>query len=67
MLGYSSSQDVAFTVMLTLHKTISDFDEQYFTFEKVVLRSNTRFWFRAKVLLHIWLFKASHKSAIQKL
>jgi hypothetical protein len=65
MLGYLSSQDVASTAMLTLHKTISDFDEQYFTFEK--LRLNTRLWFRAKVLLHTWLFKASHKSAIQKL
>ncbi len=47
-----STQDVAFTVMLTLHKTISEFDE-YFTFETVVLRSNTRSGFRDEMLLHI--------------
>ncbi len=47
-----STQDVTFTAMLTLHKTISEFYE-YFTFETVVLRSNTRSGFRDEMLLHI--------------
>ncbi len=47
-----STQDVAFTAMLTLHKTVSEFDE-YFTFETVVLRLNTRSGFRDEILLHI--------------
>jgi hypothetical protein len=47
-----STQDVAFTAMLTLHKTVSEFDE-YFAFETVVLRSNTRSGFRDEILLHI--------------
>jgi hypothetical protein len=47
-----STQDVAFSVMLTLHKTVSEFYE-YFTFETVVLRSNTMSGFRDEMLLHI--------------
>ncbi len=47
-----STQDVALTAMLTLYKTVSEFDE-YIIFETVVLRSNSRSGFRDEMLLHI--------------